>query len=347
MDSYLRQNGASIIADIVKNLGLKLSKGSLLFAPVDEVFVKLLKVLDLTKEQFIELPTVKDILMTHVIVDPKEDVSLSGLPLEYEFSAGTKKPYVKIVEEGAKEVKVRKANDVGNATIAIITGILISGRQGLLLDADQFRLFRNQPKRLRPFAEKYGGKSADDILDHIAQYTSGPDEHRPHSPRSGDLAEAMSNTPQQKNFDVKRYLGKWYDVARYLLPFDRGTAWQTAEYSLLKRGVVEVHNTAYEKDGSVRGEITGKAEIVDERYPAQLRVSFPTGFSGPANIPNYIVHETDYDSYAIVGSLDKRSLYILAREKPISQELYDMLLDKVEGYGYDVSKLVMDYKAIE
>lgn len=152
----------------------------------------------------------------------------------------------------------------------------------------------------------------------------------------------------QKDFDPSRYQGLWYDVARFPKFFDKHTPWMTAEYTL-KGKHLKVHNIGYNEDGSVRSEIRGRAIVVDPRQPAALYVSFPNIFSeifGNPEIPNYLIHATDYETYSVVGSYDKKSLYILARERPISQFLFGKLLEYVSDLGYDISRLQQDYLSV-
>jgi len=157
----------------------------------------------------------------------------------------------------------------------------------------------------------------------------------------------------QENFDPERYQGLWYDVARFPKFFDRNTPWQTAEYTLKTddRGdYIEVHNTAYYEDGTVKKDIDGTARPVDPNEPAALYVSFPNIFSvlfGDPDRANYLVHATDYDTYAVVGSYDRRSLYILARERPITMEKYEELLEYVTELEYDVNNLQEDYGSVD
>jgi apolipoprotein D and lipocalin family protein len=157
----------------------------------------------------------------------------------------------------------------------------------------------------------------------------------------------------QKDFDLERYQGLWYDVARFPKFFDKTTPWQTAEYTLKndeKGKYVEVYNTAYNKDGSVKKDIFGKARIVNPEEPAALYVSFSnivSFFFGDPDTANYLVHETDYDSYAVVGSYDRTSLYLLARQRPVTIEFYEKLLKYVNELGYDIRNLQEDYGAIE
>lgn len=157
----------------------------------------------------------------------------------------------------------------------------------------------------------------------------------------------------QQNLDLARYQGLWYDMARIPKFFDKNNAWQTAEYTLMKDSdgepYLKVHNIAYYENGDIKKEITGTARIVDPDQPAALNVSFGNFFSLFVNsdYANYLIHKTDYDNYAIVGSYDRDSLYILVRKRPISLEFSYELLDYVDELGYDVGKLKMDYGAVE
>ena len=111
-----------------------------------------------------------------------------------------------------------------------------------------------------------------------------------------------------------------------------------------------VENTGYNTDGTVKDNIIGNAKVLSN---AALRVEFPTSFlfqKSPERmdprVANYLVHATDYVSYAIVGSYDKSNLYILTRNRPISREFYDSLVRYCSGLGYDVGKLREGYGAI-
>jgi len=174
----------------------------------------------------------------------------------------------------------------------------------------------------------------------------------------------------QKNLDLERYQGLWYTAARIPKFFDRDTPWETAQYTLKHEyndsdgendgnekveTYVEVHNTGYYEDGKIKDEIIGSAVVVDPREPAALKVSFPgySFFQSLANIfggkpeANYLVHRTDYKTYAIVGSYDKQALYLLVRQRPISREIYNRMLNYVKGLGYDITMLVEDYGAVD
>lgn len=148
------------------------------------------------------------------------------------------------------------------------------------------------------------------------------------------------------DFDTPAYMGLWYSAASIPQFFDWGSAWKTATYTL-EGDEVEVFNQSFNQDGTQRAKIYGSAKAID--HPATLRVSFPKGrrwFLRPNRV-NYVVHATDYDTYAVVGSPNGSGLYILVRQRPISRALYNKLRNCAASLGYDVSRLAEDYGAID
>ena len=155
----------------------------------------------------------------------------------------------------------------------------------------------------------------------------------------------------QPKFNVSRYMGIWYNAASIPQPFDVGIAWERAKYDLGKGGKnVIVENTGYNADGTMKNNIIGTVKILSN---SALRVEFPTSFlfqKSPERmdpqVANYLVHATNYNSYAIVGSYDKSNLYILVRNRPINREFYESLVRYCSDLGYDVEKLKEGYGAI-
>ncbi len=148
----------------------------------------------------------------------------------------------------------------------------------------------------------------------------------------------------KKNFDPQLYMGKWYQIASIPQFFGSECARSTAEYTLLNSGV-NVFNTCYNKDNKVVATITGNAVIVNPCEPAALSVSFPNqpNNSGEAN---YLVQMTDYTSYAVVGSYNLTSLFILSRNSTMSKNKYESILHKVKKLGYDLNSIKIDYKTV-
>ncbi len=141
-----------------------------------------------------------------------------------------------------------------------------------------------------------------------------------------------------KEFDLKKYLGTWYEIARYDHRFERGLVGVTANYSLRDDGKIKVLNSGYK--GSFSGEFSeaiGKAKIPDpENEPAKLKVSFFWIFYS-----DYFILELDKNyQWALIGSSSDDYLWILSRTPQMDKKVYLECLDKLAKRGYDVSKLI-------
>ena len=137
--------------------------------------------------------------------------------------------------------------------------------------------------------------------------------------------------------DLDRYLGTWYEIARIPQRFQRDCTATTATYSLEEDGDIRVLNRC--RKGSPDGpldEAEGRARVVDEVTNAKLEVSFFGPFWGDYWIvelgPNY--------EYAVVGHPSRDYLWILSRTPTMDPELYQGILSRLEGQGYDTERLV-------
>ncbi|MFN3521467.1 MAG: lipocalin family protein [Phenylobacterium sp.] len=142
-----------------------------------------------------------------------------------------------------------------------------------------------------------------------------------------------------KAVDLPRYLGKWYEFARYDHRFERNCEGVTAEYALRDDGLIKVTNTC--RKGGPAGAVEvaeGKAKVVEGSRNAKLKVSF----FGPFYVGDYWVldHADDY-SWSIVGEGSGRYLWILTREPVPSPEEARALVDRAAGLGYDTELLHM------
>jgi apolipoprotein D and lipocalin family protein len=137
--------------------------------------------------------------------------------------------------------------------------------------------------------------------------------------------------------DIQRYLGRWYEVARFDQPFEKDLVGTTAEYSLRADGRVQVVNSGFKKDldGPYK-EARGVAWVPDPKRPAALKVSFFWPFAG-----DYLVFGLDDDDYswAVVGDNSRKYLWFLARTPEISGELFENMKQLARGQGYDLSGL--------
>jgi len=147
-----------------------------------------------------------------------------------------------------------------------------------------------------------------------------------------------SDVPEPaKPLELSRYLGLWYEFARYENRFEHGCEAVTAEYSALPTGEVAVKNTC--REGSVRGPVRvsdGKAYPAGDRLGAKFRVSF----FGPALLTNYwVLDRGENYEWAIVGEGSGRFLWLLTREPRPSEAERIALLARVEALGYDTDML--------
>lgn len=142
-----------------------------------------------------------------------------------------------------------------------------------------------------------------------------------------------------KPVDLERYLGKWYEFARYDQAFERNCEGVTAEYAMRPDGLISVVNTC--RKGSPDGPVKvaeGKAKVVEGSQGAKLKVSF----FGPFFVGDYWVldHADDY-GWSIVGEGTGRYLWVLTRAPVLPQAEAQALLDRVAGLGYDTERLHM------
>jgi len=150
--------------------------------------------------------------------------------------------------------------------------------------------------------------------------------------------ESMTDKTVVKDLDLNKYLGTWYEIARYDHRFERGLVGVTANYSLREDGKIKVLNSGYQDSLTGKySEAIGKAKIPDPiNEPAKLKVSFFWIFYG-----DYFVLELEENyNWAIIGSSSDNYLWILSRTPQIDDELYHSLLAKIEKRGYNVSKLI-------
>ena len=139
-----------------------------------------------------------------------------------------------------------------------------------------------------------------------------------------------------KELDLERYLGTWYEIARFPHSFERNLVGVTATYSIKKNGKIEVLNQGYKHtlDGKHK-RAKAFAKIPNPAQPSRLKVYFFWPFGG-----EYIVMDLDKDyQWAIVGSNSPNYLWILSRTPQMEQSLYDSITDKAKLLGYDISQL--------
>ena len=142
-----------------------------------------------------------------------------------------------------------------------------------------------------------------------------------------------------ENLDTNRYLGRWYEIARFQHGFEKSLVGVTAEYSPRSDGKIVVINSGFKNDlNGAYKEARGVAWVPDPRRPAALKVRFFWPFTG-----NYLVFGLDDNDYswALVGDNSRNYLWFLARTPDISKDLLEKMRQIARDQGYDLSDLCM------
>ena len=139
------------------------------------------------------------------------------------------------------------------------------------------------------------------------------------------------------NFELNRYLGTWYEIARLDHSFERGLEQVTANYSLRSGGGVKVINRGFNPEKNKWNEAEGKAYFVGEPDIGQLKVSFFGPFYGGYNI---IELDKDDYQYSMVCGPNLSYLWILARDPNLDQQVVERLVAKAGTLGFDTNKLI-------
>jgi len=151
---------------------------------------------------------------------------------------------------------------------------------------------------------------------------------------------ACAKTPPSTNaitgFELQKYLGTWYEVARFDHSFERGLSNVTANYSLRPDGKVKVVNRGFKSKSNTWSESVGKAKFAGDKNIGSLKVSFFGPFYGAYNI---VKLDDDYQ-YSLVVSSGYNYLWLLSRTKTMPEEIKKAYLQKAQELGFDTEKLI-------
>lgn len=139
------------------------------------------------------------------------------------------------------------------------------------------------------------------------------------------------------NFELDRYLGTWYEIARLDHSFERGLTRIQAEYSLRDDGGVRVLNKGYSVENQAWQEAEGKAYFVESPDQGYLKVSFFGPFYG-----SYVVFGLDQEDYqyTFVSGPDTSYLWLLARTPQVAPEVLEAFKQAAKERGFDTDKLI-------
>jgi apolipoprotein D and lipocalin family protein len=139
-----------------------------------------------------------------------------------------------------------------------------------------------------------------------------------------------------KPFDVNKYMGKWYEIARLDFKYERDLNNTTATYSLNDDGTMKVINRGFNVKTKQRAEATGKAKFIGSPEEAKLQVSFFGPFYSGYNV---VALDPEY-KYALVAGESLKYLWLLSRETNIPDSIREEYLKKAEQIGYGTSDLI-------
>ncbi len=138
-------------------------------------------------------------------------------------------------------------------------------------------------------------------------------------------------------FEVNRYLGKWYEIARLDHSFERGLTDVSATYALKPDGSLEVINRGFNTKKNEWKSATGRALFTGSQNQGSLKVSFFGPFFGGYHV--LALDQTGYQ-WALVAGPDRDYLWILARNKTLSPTIRDQLASQAKKMGFATDKLI-------
>lgn len=160
---------------------------------------------------------------------------------------------------------------------------------------------------------------------------------------NGQVTKFFSKCPEVKtkeNFDLSKYLGRWYEIEKYPNWFEKGSC-NGADYKLAQSGLISVNNSEILDNGKLNYVIGEARQDPSSSIASHLQVRFskwqPWG--------QYWVLDTDYSSYTIVYSCTNllvarlEFLWVMSRQRTISNEAEDHAYRLLDGYGISTSKL--------
>ncbi|MCZ4339387.1 lipocalin family protein [Shewanella colwelliana] len=140
-----------------------------------------------------------------------------------------------------------------------------------------------------------------------------------------------------KSFELPRYLGTWYEIARLDHSFERGLSQVTAEYQMREDGGVKVTNRGFSEKEQVFDSAEGKAYFVGGDDIGHLKVSFFGPFYGA-----YVIYELDQDNYqyAFITSYNRDYLWFLSRTPTVSDALKQQFSEQAKQLGFATDEII-------
>ena len=163
-------------------------------------------------------------------------------------------------------------------------------------------------------------------------------------------SNAQTQVKAVASVDLKRFAGKWFEIARFPNKFQKKCVGNiTAEYTLKSDNEIEVLNTCLVENGKV-DKAKGEGKIADKVSNAKLEVRFAPGFLSFLNAVwgDYWIIDLDSNyQYAAVGDPKREYLWILSRQPEMNDATYQNILRRVEAMNFNPGKLVKTPQGVE
>ena len=154
---------------------------------------------------------------------------------------------------------------------------------------------------------------------------------------SGCAVHVPSNIRPVEGFDVSKYAGQWYEIARIDHRFEKGLINTTANYTLNADGSVKVINRGYHPEKQAWKESEGIAKFIGDKNVAALKVSFFGPFYGGYNV---VALDPNYQVSMVIGQ-NTDYFWLLSRQKTMPQAQVLQALQKAGAMGVDVNKVIL------
>ena len=155
-------------------------------------------------------------------------------------------------------------------------------------------------------------------------------------------SNAQTQVKAVASVDLKRFAGKWFEIARFPNKFQKKCVGNTtASYALKPDGNINVLNQCLVKNGTLES-ATGEAKVVEGSSNAKLEVRFAPQFMSflSAVWGDYWIVDLDNEyKYAAVGDPKREYLWILSRTPEMSDATYQNILRRIEKLGFNPAKL--------
>jgi apolipoprotein D and lipocalin family protein len=155
------------------------------------------------------------------------------------------------------------------------------------------------------------------------------------------LVSACTGVPEGlkpvEGFELQRYLGQWYEIARLDHSFERGLTDVSATYSLREDGGINVLNRGFDPKRGLWNEAKGRAYFLGSPQTASLKVSFFGPFYGGYHV---IALDRVAYRYALISGPSRGYLWILARDKQLPEATLKSLVSQARQAGFATQNLI-------